>query len=108
MVLEIAIVIIAFENDPPAVDCQHGAIVLAPRVVVLGEVVEPRHGDEHLANAVPAERLNTGGDHHATTNPVPAQSVVQLANARDLFGRSAHGSISGASWWSSFAVAIAV
>src|SRR5690348_5379110 len=43
-----AVEIVELEDDPPRVDGQHRAIVLAPRIVLIGEVVELGDGEEHF------------------------------------------------------------
>ena len=86
-VQELAVVIVDLEQHPLAVHAKNGAVVLAPGVVVLGEVVERRHRREQLANSRRAERVNAGGDDHAATDSLAAELVVQLANARGLLRR---------------------
>src|SRR4051812_27822629 len=54
--LKIEIEIVDLKNDPSFRDSQHGAIVLAPGIIVFGEVVKLRHRGEHVAYSVGAER----------------------------------------------------
>src|SRR5258708_6676492 len=95
MELQVPIKVINFEDHPVAVHRQYRAIVLAPRVVVFTEIVEPSHCGQHIARSVRTERFDAAGDQHATANAFAADLVVQFADARALRRRAVHHSISG-------------
>src|SRR5579863_3198595 len=81
MVGEVVIVVVDFEQHPAPRHGQDGAVVLAPGVVVLGELIEARHRQQYGTKVVRSERLDAAGDDDATAGGLAAQLIVQLADA---------------------------
>ena len=78
---EVTVVIIDLEQHFDAIYGEDRAVVLAIRVIVIGECIESRDCSEDTRNGSESQCLNSRSDHDAATPPKAAELIIHRAYA---------------------------